>query len=295
MPKDPSLSDVMASLLSLNSGAEEAYTLIQRAVLSNSIIDGRLVAATPRALRLYGLTEKDLPDTWQSLSQPIDAFRRSRELGIARHFAQDIPTRYIIRIRRPNGETVPVIKEPRELIIDGVSYWLTRVIPASEDPDTPDADLIQVPIQVSNYQEFGGRYCLAEIEEMVTAADNTSRPASLSSPLTHGQIMPIIDAMNAVGLDIRHNLSVTQVLLQNVRDRIDDPETERPDDLDDAPALIFGRPVNRLPNGQILCECQRCGRIWLNRGSGLLPTRCPQPGKRCYDWQGVKQSRDSKR
>jgi hypothetical protein len=216
-------------------------------------------------------------------------------LGIARHFAQDIPTRYIIRIRRPNGETVPVIKEPRELIINGVSYWLTRVIPASEDPDTPDADLIQVPIQVSNYQEFGGRYCLAEIEEMVTAADNTSRPASLSSPLTHGQIMPIIDAMNAIGLDIRHNLSVTQVLLQNVLDRIDDPETEMPDDLDEAPALIFGRPVNRLPNGQILCECQRCGRIWLNRGSGLLPTRCPQPGKRCYDWQGVKQSRDSKR
>ena len=99
-----------------------------------------------------------------------NAFRRSRELATARHFAQDIPTRYIIRIRRPNGETVPVIKEPRELIINGVSYWLTRVIPASDDPDTPDADRIQVPIQASNYQEFGGRYCLAEIEEMVTTA-----------------------------------------------------------------------------------------------------------------------------
>jgi hypothetical protein len=285
----------MASMLSLNSGAEEAYTLIQRTVLSNSIIDGRLVAATPQALRLYGLTEKDLPDTWQSLSQPIDAFRRSRELATARHFAQDIPTRYIIRIRRPNGETVPVIKEPRELIINGVSYWLTRVIPASDDPDTPDADRIQVPIQASHYQEFGGRYCLAEIEEMVTAADNISRPASLSSPLTHVQIMPIIDAMDAVGLDLRQNLSVLQVLLQNVLDRIDKPETEPPNDVDDAPALTFGRPVNRLPNGQILYECQRCGRIWLNRGSEQLPTRCPQPGKRCYDWQGVKQSRDSKR
>jgi PAS domain-containing protein len=285
----------MASLLSLNSGGEEAYTLIQRAVLSNSIIDGRLVAATPRALRLYGLTEKDLPDTWQSLSQPIDAYRRSRELGIARHFAQDIPTRYIIRIRRPNGETVPVIKEPRELIINGVSYWLTRVIPASEDPDTPDADRIQVPIQASNYQEFGGRYCLAEIEEMVAAADQTSRLASLSSSLTHVQIKPIIDAMDAIGLDIRHNLDVTQILLQNVLDRIDDPETEMPDALDDAPTLIFGRPVNRLPNGQVLYECQRCGRIWLNRGSEQLPTRCPQPGKRCYDWQGLKRSRDSKR
>lgn len=295
MPKDPSLSDVMASLLSLNSGGEEAYTLIQRAVLSNSIIDGRLVAATPRALRLYGLTEKDLPDTWQSLSQPIDAYRRSRELGIARHFAQDIPTRYIIRIRRPNGETVPVIKEPRELIINGVSYWLTRVIPANEDPDTPDADRIQVPIQASNYQEFGGRYCLAEIEEIVAAADHTSPPASLSSSLTHVQIKPIIDAMDAIGLDIRHNLDATQILLQNVLDRIDDPETEMPDELDDAPTLIFGRPVNRLPNGQVLYECQRCGRIWLNRGSEQLPTRCPQPGKRCYDWQGLKQSRDSKR
>ncbi|MDH3600845.1 MAG: hypothetical protein OEU26_14560 [Candidatus Tectomicrobia bacterium] len=295
MPKDPSLSDVMASLLALNSGAEEAYTLIQRAVLSNSIIDGRLVAATPRALRLYGLTEKDLPDTWQSLSQPIEAFRRSRELGIARHFAHNIPTRYIIRIRRPNGDTVPVIKEPRELIINDISYWLTRVIPASEDPDTPDADLIQVPIKVSDYQEFGGRYCLAEIEEMVTTSDNTSLPASLSSPLTRVQIKPIIDAMDAVGLDIRHKLYVTQVLLQNVLDRIDDPDTEMPDDLDDAPALIFGRPVNRLPNGQILYECQRCGRIWLNRGPELFPIRCPQPGKRCYDWQGVKHNRDSKR
>ena len=74
-------------------------------------------------------------------------------------------------------------------------------------------------------------------------------------------------------------MALVQVLLSDVIDRLST------DAIHDRQILVFGQPSVRLPNGQLIYECQRCGWVWTPMRDRDPPMRCSNPDKRCYNWQ----------
>ena len=260
-----SLSSLLSALFDRQHTAEEAYTLIKREAITPLIIDGRLRMATPKALSFYGLTEQDLAaGAWQSLCQPFDEFNYSRIMAMARHHDHPIPTRYISRIQKPDGSIVNVVKDTREIIIEGVSHWLTHLLLAADEPDLPTTADIAASLPVDRYRDFGGIFSLAEVYEAIGVNRNFLH--NWHSPSNIGQIMP---------------LNQERFVLKK-RSKLG---TE----------LAFGQPVNIIANGQIVFECQVCGQVWLARKlktetgevwDRRLSQRCSNSETRCYDWFG---------
>ena len=260
MEQRPSLSELLAVFFSKEAPTDEAYTLIKRVEISSYIVDGQFILSTPEALRLYGRTEREMAETWQSLTQPLSEYRQSRALCMARHNSHDIPTAYVTRLLLPTGEVRHVIKRTRELSIDGVAHWLTRITLASEEPDLVDSGSIQLPSNVDQYRDFGGQYCLAEIYDSL----------GIDGKLLHSS-----HSMPMIGYSTSSDKGKGAVVLL----------------AKNGTPLTFGQPVNTQPNGQVVYECQSCGWIWPPRkrkpsDAEALPIRCGNPDERCYDWQG---------
>lgn len=225
----PSLSSLLSALFEQEHTAEEAYTVIKREVITPLIIDGRFRIATPKAQRLYGLNEKDLSEgAWQSLCQPLDEFKYSRLIGMARHHSHSIPTRYISRIQKPNGEIVQIIKNAREIMIDGASHWLTHISLATDDPNLPTTADIAASLPTDKYLDFGGILCLAEVYDSL--------------------------GIDRKGLQNRHTMSTISQSTPDNKGKITEQKQSRR-----GHALVFGQPVNIIANGQIIFECQSCG------------------------------------
>ncbi|WP_089941161.1 hypothetical protein [Candidatus Entotheonella palauensis] len=247
-------------LYTLNQGgaSDEAYTLNRRIQITATLVDGQFVAATEKAARIYQRSIEEMTRTWQSLTQPLAEYRRSREICMARHYRHDMPTKYITRIVSPSGEVIPVVKETVELSIDSTSHWLTRIRLASEAPDLPDAYAIPIPAHPTSYLEFGGRHCLNEVQSMLQILDQEN------NVLRDGKFLSKI---------------VNQLLNEDKENFVVGSKTAR-----NGQPLTFGTPVMTLPNGQRILECQTCGRVWTRAKKGL-PDRCAHPGNRCYDWR----------
>ena len=266
MPHRTSLSDLLQVFFG-DATSDEAVTLNRREAISSLIVDARFMLATPAALRLYGRTAEEMR-SWQSLMQPLEEFQRSRTIATARHFDSAVPSRYITQLLTPQG-VVPVIKDTREVIIDGESHWLTRLTPATQEPNLPDTAAIVIPEGRADFATFAGRYSIAEVHLL----------------LGQDQVTP--------QMNLRENLDPS--ILDDIGlSRKEDTVSSRTADGYD---LVFGQPLARMPSGQYMFECQNCGWIWMPRKRAgkswsevesddiLVPTRCGNPDRRCYNWQ----------
>ena len=255
----PSLTDMLRTFL-FEGSPEDAITLNQLIKLDENIADCQFIAATPKALRLYGREQQSFVDSWQSLTQPFDVFLRSRELAIARHYGLSLPSRYITQIVRPNGSTVDIIKETREIHTVDSIYWLTRLYPASEEPDLPELTSIDIPSGIEDTNHIGGYLCMAEVRLVVESAKRAVLRDGSSSALQRG-----------------HNLTNLRQIMSTDPDKV--VKTAR-----NGTVLSFGQPVTELNNGQRILECQTCAFVWPRVRDGL-PMRCSNSTTRCYDWQ----------
>lgn len=268
MHVDASLSD-MLRLFFNSATTDEAFTLIKRVQIANLIVDSQFLLGTPAALRLYGRTATEF-QTWQSLTQPLIEFQRSRAIATARHIEPEIPSRYITKIVHPSGEVIPVVKDTQEIVLDGESHWLTHLKLASETPDVIDSESIAIPSHALNEVEFRGLYSLAEVYQVLQ-----DRGVSQEEELHDRHTESIID-------DLRICDEAKPV----------DTTTEA------GVHLQFGEPVVCLPSGQYIFECQSCAWIWTprkregkkwsevkNAEDFIIPDRCGNPNRRCYNWK----------
>jgi hypothetical protein len=267
MPSRTSLSDLLRVFFS-EAGADEAVTLCRREPLSECLVDGRFVLATPAALQLYGRTAEAMR-TWHSLTQPLEEVRRSRAIAAARHVDPRVPSRYLTELLTPGGEGVPVVKDVREVLIDGESHWLTRLAPAASEPDLPDTAALAPPAARAAGSAFTGRYNMAEVHLLLDV-----EPAPSHIELRRHLIPSILDNEDL--------WSEGDTLSWHPADKSQ---------------IAFGKPLVRLPSGQYVFECQSCGWIWIpqkREGKSwaeveskdiLVPDRCGNPERRCYHWQ----------
>lgn len=250
-----------------NVSADEAVTLCRREPISELIVDARFVIATPAALRLYGRSAEAMR-TWHSLTQPLAEVQRSRAIAAARHVDPEVPCRYRTELLTPGG-VVPVVKDTRELIIDGESHWLTRLAPSASESDLPPTAAIALPAFRADWIAFRGRYCMAEVHLLLEADQAPSN----------------------IELQANKTLSI----LDNKR--LWHEESTLSAHTEDGYALMFGKPLVRLPSGQYIFECQSCGWIWspqkregkpwseVESEDIRVPDRCGNPERRCYHWQ----------
>jgi hypothetical protein len=268
MQAHTALSDLLRVFFS-DAAADEAVTLCRREPLSALIVDARFVLATPAALRLYGRSADEMC-TWHSLTQPLEEAKRSRAMAAARHvFPGDVPSRYLTELLTPSGAVVPVVKDTREVLIDGESHWLTRLAPAASAPDLPHTTAIALPANSAEQMAFSGRYSMADVHLLLEADEAPSHIEWQERSTTS-----ILDSIN----------------LSREGDAL-------PRLTEEGYALVFGEPLIRLPSGQYMFECQHCGWIWIpkkRQGKAwsavesediMVPERCGNPERHCYHWQ----------
>jgi hypothetical protein len=251
-----------------NAAADEAVTLCRREPISELLVDARFVLATPAALRLYGRSAEAMR-TWHSLTQPLEEALRSRAMAAARHVDPEVPCRYLTELLTPAGGVVPVVKDTRELIIDGEPHWLTRLAPAASEPDLPHTTAIALPAPRVELITFSGHYSMAEVHLLLDA----------DQALLHIELR---ETLKPSILDNKGLWSEGDTLSAHTEDSY---------------ALVFGKPLVRLPSGQYVFECQSCGWIWIpQKREGKpwsevesddirVPDRCGNPERRCYHWQ----------
>lgn len=233
----PSLLDLLHASFDATPAPNEAYTVTKRVEIAPGISDVQYLDVTPGAAEIYGRSTADLIGNWVSLTHPMEAHQHARRMGAARHYHhEDIPTVYIGTILRPNGSTIPVIKDTRQLLIRGDLHWLTRIRPASDNPNLPEQESIRVP-HFEDTQRLAVNYSIAEIQALIAGANKESLPSGIYS-----SIMGQINSIGGVEF-LSNAVRRTQCAENDVQ-------------------LLMGRPLQRMSSGQLLAECQRCAHVW---------------------------------
>ncbi len=235
----------------------EAVTLNRRVQMSDSIIDGRFIAASLSAAKLYGYeSPHELSQIWRSQTEPLETFRAARRLSAARHAGHDACTQYITHIQQRSGRIVDVIKETRELIYDDEVYWLTTLRLASTDPDIPDIEQIaQALPNHPHYQQFAGTVSIAEVE------------------LTFQQYPNLF----SIGTKINSPSSIITDLLSKSSDK---------------PSLSVQVRSTKSGRRRQLNQCQKCQWVWLSQFDKRAP-QCPECKNNAWDRPYVKARRRS--
>ncbi|MDH3598313.1 MAG: hypothetical protein OEU26_01595 [Candidatus Tectomicrobia bacterium] len=236
---------------------DEAVTILKRMAITETIVDGQFVAATPKAAQFYGYpTVEEFRGVWQSMTQSLDDYKRTVALSVCRLFGEDIPTHYIHRLLGPHGHSLSVCKHTQELAHQGELYWVTRIQAANTAPDLPDLNRIAIPKNIERYRSFTGTLSVAEVEAVLAHFG-----------LSEDRMMTVqnIDVMVVQYLDL-------------VRKK---EHAQRRQTL----PLLIGQPITKLPyQGGYLLECQACGVIWTSK---RVPLRC-NGASRCKTWRTVR-------
>jgi hypothetical protein len=110
---------------------QAALTITQLVQISEQVVDGVVVYATPRAAQLFGYAHPpELVGRYLShIHHPDDALV-TRQYTLARLHHDWYPDPYPMRIlRAPALEPVPVVKHVTQVLIDGVLTWITTHTP----------------------------------------------------------------------------------------------------------------------------------------------------------------------
>jgi hypothetical protein len=235
----------------------EAVTILQRRVITKTIVDAQFVAATPKAAQFYGYpTAETFCGVWQSMTQSLDDYKRTVALSLCRHFGEDIPNIYIHRLLGPHSHSLAVCKHTQEIAYAGDLYWVTRIQTANTAPDLPDLNRIAIPKAIERYRSFTGTLSVAEVEAV----------------LSHF-------GLSETSLTTIQNMDVMVVQY------LDLVRKKEPSQRHQTLPLLIGQPITKLPyQGGYVLECQACGVIWTSK---RIPLRC-NGASRCKTWRTVR-------
>lgn len=247
-------SEVFRALLD----PREAMTVAVRVQLSPSIVDTRIVAATPQAAALYGYTAPaELEGQFTSMVHVLEDIQRTRLRSTLRALGLiETLERYEVRLLQPSGRPQRVVKEVEQRQVEDTMVWICRLTPAdARRPFQPPPLPEMVPEQALH--QFFGWACVAEMEHALR------RQQWLLTPIPDMSIF-------------RHEDTKTSTSPPDVP-----PVTDRP----------VERLVLRSPRTYYRYRCLVCGREWIGGGQEgadeaptALPTRCNYPDCRAYAW-----------
>jgi PAS domain-containing protein/DNA-directed RNA polymerase subunit RPC12/RpoP len=222
----------------------EAMTVAVRVQLSPSVVDTRIVAATPRAAALYGYDDPaELEGQFTSMVHVLEDIQRTRlrstlrALGVIDHLE-----RYEVRLLQRSGGVQRVFKEVEQREVEETMVWICRLEPViTRRPFQPPPLPETVPEEALHY--FFGWACVAEMEALL-------RQRRLL--LTSLQDMTIFRQIGAYSRSGPAQLPSE-----------DEPPVER---------LVL-----RSPRVYYRYRCLVCGRDWIGGGSKprMRCTRCP--------------------
>jgi len=235
----------------------EAMTVAVRVQLSPSIVDTRIVAATPRAAALYGYDDPaELEGQFTSMVHVLEDIQRTRLRSTLRALGLvDALERYEVRLLQRSGAIQRVLKDVEQRQVEEYMVWICRLEPTDtrvpfQPPPVPDT----VPEEALHH--LFGWACVAEVE------------ASLRHQRLLLTSIPIMS-------NFRHKETQTQ-----------DTRTTRPEE-----ERAIERLALRSPRVYYRYRCLVCDREWIGGGveeaqgtAYPLPTRCNYADCRAYAW-----------
>ena len=110
----------------------EAMTVAVRVQLSPSVIDTRIVAATPRAAALYGYNDPaELEGQFTSMVHVLEDIQRTRLRSTLRALGLVDPMeRYEVRLLQRSGAVQRVLKDVEQRQVEETMVWICRLEPA---------------------------------------------------------------------------------------------------------------------------------------------------------------------
>lgn len=236
----------------------EAMTVAVRVQLSPSVVDTRIVAATPRAAALYGYDDPaELEGQFTSMVHVLEDIQRTRLRSTLRALGLVDPLeRYEVRLLQRSGTVQRVLKDVEQRQVEETMVWICRL----EPPD------IRVPFQPPPLPEtvpedalhhFFGWACVAEMEALLR------------------QQRLLLTSIHDMSIFRHRETIISPSLAQTL------PEGEQP----------VERLVLRSPRVYYRYRCLVCGRDWIGGGQEeaqdkvcTLPTRCNYADCRAYVW-----------
>jgi len=236
----------------------EAMTVAVRVQLSPSVVDTRIVAATPRAAALYGYDDPaELEGQFTSMVHVLEDIQRTRLRSTLRALGLVDPLeRYEVRLLQRSGTVQRVLKEVEQRQMEETMVWVCRLEPTDtrvpfQPPPLPET----VPEDALHH--FFGWACVAEMEALL-----------------HHQrlLLTSIPNMSIFG----HEETLVSPRLTRTL-------------AEDAPSVE--RLVLRSPRVYYRYRCLVCGRDWIGGGheeaqdeAYRRPTRCNYADCRAYAW-----------
>src|SRR5215467_179020 len=146
----------------------EAMTVAVRVQLSPSVVDTRIVAATPRAAALYGYDDPaELEGQFTSMVHVLEDIQRTRLRSTLRALGLVNPLeRYEVRLLQRSGAVQRVFKNVEQCQVEGTMVWICHLEPADtrlpfQPPPLPET----VPEDALHH--FFGWACVAEVETLL--------------------------------------------------------------------------------------------------------------------------------
>ena len=122
----------------------EAVYISERIILSPLIVDMRILLASAAAAELFGFdSPADMEGQYISLLHHEDDLIHSRKWSYLRHLGETTPDEYTMRIRRRDGQVIPVLKRVLEATISTHTVWISHNLPINggfspiESPEVP--------------------------------------------------------------------------------------------------------------------------------------------------------------
>ena len=146
----------------------KAMTVAVRVQLSPSIVDTRIVAATPSAAALYGYDDPaELEGQFTSMVHVLEDIQRTRLRSTLRAAGLiEALERYEVRILQRSGTPQRVIKEVEQRQVEDTMVWICSLELA--DPRAPfHPPPLPASVPEHMLHHYFGRACVAEIEALV--------------------------------------------------------------------------------------------------------------------------------
>jgi hypothetical protein len=236
----------------------EAMTVAVRVQLSPSVVDTRIVAATPRAAALYGYEHPaELEGQFTSMVHVLEDIQRTRLRSTLRALGLVDPLeRYEVRLLQRSGGVQRVLKDVEQRQVDETMVWICRLEVADMRVPFQPPPLPEIVPEDALHQFFGWA-CVAEMERLVRQQR----------------------------LLLTSNLDLSIFRHDKVKNSPGLAQT-----LPEEPC-----PVERLalssPRVYYRYRCFVCGRDWIGGGhegdhdeAYALPTRCNYSDCRAYAW-----------
>jgi hypothetical protein len=257
----------------------DAITITQRVVLSEQVVDAKVVFATPPAAHLYGFDNPNqLIGLWLSELVDESVRRKGFIISYCRHRGipingKEVPETYISVIKRKDGQPVNVVKHTLEIVDQDDIYWLTqlKLFTGTEDEkDIPHLNDFILDETSSDYLRWAGLTSMADVNRTVSSLF-ISRNSFLTR--THN----------------RHNIEPDKNDIESSQlvGRVGGDEQIRPDGLTipiqlNAPSPHSDKTGKGVQQRYLHGPCTECGGEWI--GTSPNPPHCNYCRSR--QWRG---------